>query len=75
MIVGNIILAKDFRYNLKKKKDRMAQGEEGHSVTLRLWIAFLVDSNKIFKNSPVGVYMTLWKTIWTSFLGRNLKEF
>jgi hypothetical protein len=75
MIVGNIILAKDFGYNLKIKTDRMAQVEQGRSVTLRLWIAFLVASNKIFKNSSVGVYKTLGNTIWTRLFGRNLKEF
>ena len=69
------MLVKVFRYNLNRKTDRMAQVEQGHSVIVRLWIAFLVASNKIFKNSPVGVYMTLWNTIWTSLFGRNLKEF
>ena len=53
----------------------MAQEEQGRSVILRLWIAFLVASNKILKNAPVGVYMTLCNTIWTSLFCRNLKEF
>ena len=51
MIVGNIMLAKVFRYNLDRETDRMAQEEQGHSVAVRLWITFLVALNKIFKKS------------------------